>query len=72
MSGKHYNGAVRRHKVTYEALMRLLVFETFVTSGTSTVMVEEWKQVEQLKQDFVKRSAKKYLLPGIFNIVQAF
>ena len=50
MSGKHYNRAVRLHKVTYEALMRLLVqvFETFVTSETA-VVVEEKKQVEQLK-----------------------
>ena len=42
MSGKHYNRAVRLHKVTYEALMRLLVqvFETFVTSETSAVTVE--------------------------------
>ena len=63
MSGKHYNRAVRLHKVTYEALMRLLeqVFETFVTSETSAVTVEEKKQIEQLKQDFVKRNAKKYL-----------
>ena len=62
MSGKHYNRAVRLHKVIYEALMRLLVqvFENFVTSETSAVMVEEKKQVEQLKQDFVKRNAKKY------------
>ena len=63
MSGKHYNRAVRLHKATYEALMRLLaqVFETFVTSETSAVTVEEKKQIEQLKQDFVKRNAKKYL-----------
>ena len=62
MSGKHYNRAVRLHKVIYEALMRLLVqvFENFVTSETSAVMVEQKKQVEQLKQDFVKRNAKKY------------
>ena len=31
MSGKHYNGSVRSHKVVYEALMRLL-FEQYLDS----------------------------------------
>ena len=47
MSGKHYNRAVRLKKVTYEALMRLLVqvFETFVTGETSAVMVERRRKL---------------------------
>ena len=74
MSGKHYNRAVRLHKVTYEALMRLLVqvFETFVTSETA-VVVEEKKQVEQLKARLCQTKCEEVLnCPGLFNIVQAF
>ena len=47
MSGKHYNRAVRLHKITYEAFMRLFVqaFEAFVTSESAAIL-EEKKQVE--------------------------
>ena len=56
MSGKHYNRAMRLHTITYEAFMRLLVqaFKS-VLSSESAVMLEEQKQVEQLKEDFCQR-----------------
>ena len=62
MSGKHYNRAMRLHKITYEAFMRLLVqaLESFLSSE-SAVMLEEQKQVEQLKEDFCQRKCEEVL-----------
>ena len=54
ISGKHYNRAVRLHKILYEALMRVLMqeFEPSLTDESSACMLNEEKhQMEQLKLD---------------------
>ena len=54
ISGKHYNRAVRLHKIVYEALIRVLMqeFESSLTDESSGCMLNEEKhQMEQLKLD---------------------
>ena len=45
ISGKHHNRAVRRHKIVYEALMRVLIqeLESSLTDESSACMLNKEK-----------------------------
>lgn len=48
LSGKHYNRAVRLHKIVYEAMMRVLLqeFEASLTESSLAIVNEEKRQME--------------------------
>ena len=70
ISGKHYNRAVRLHKIVYEALMRVLMqeFESSLTDESSACMLNEEKhQMEQLKLDLEPEEFERVLHSNEFH-----
>ena len=70
ISGKHYNRAVRLHKIVYEALMRVLMqeFESSLTDDSSACMLNEEKhQMEKLKLDLKPEEFERVLHSNEFH-----
>ena len=69
MSGKHYNRAVRLHKIIYEALMKLLIlsFESSVPDGTQELMTDHAETLENLKLDMCQEAFEEVLTSDVFG-----
>ena len=60
LSGKHYNRAVRLHKITYEGMMQVLVDEYESSLPAEMVNIEK-RQIEQLKLNIAPKEFQAVL-----------
>ena len=62
-NGKNYNRAIRFHKITYEAVTRLLVdaFESSLPENAEAMLSDEKKQIEKLKLHFCQDEVERVL-----------
>lgn len=70
LSGKHYNRAVRLHKIMYEAIVQLLVhdFESSLCENDLEMQNEQKTQLEQLKLNLCQEEMEKILKSDLLPI----
>ena len=63
LNGKNNNIAVQFHKITYEAVTKLLVdaFESSLPENAEVMLSDEKKQIEKLKLDFCQDELERLI-----------